>query len=120
MILIADDDEEHHLFIRRLLGSTARVVSAYNGLEVGEWVHAERPDIILMDIRMPIQDGLTAIENLKANPGTRDIPVLVVTARATPRDREDALEMGADGFLSKPVVLDDFYFEMRRLLVSGN
>ncbi len=120
VILIADDDEEHHLFIRRLLGSTARVVSAYNGLEVGEWVHAERPDIILMDIRMPIQDGLTAIENLKANPGTRDIPILVVTARATPRDREDALKTGADGFLSKPVVLDDFYFEMRRLLVSGN
>ncbi len=116
VVLIADDDEAHHLFLRKLLGSAARVISVYNGLEVGEWVRTDRPDIILMDIRMPTLDGLMAIDNLKSNPGTREIPILVLTAQATPRDRENAFEMGADGFLSKPLSLDDFNFEMRRLV----
>jgi CheY-like chemotaxis protein len=79
------------------------VDQAEHGADALERVHALAPDLVLMDIRMPVMDGLEATSRLRANDATRALPIVAVSANASPEDRRRSLERGANAFLSKPV-----------------
>lgn len=105
-VLIVDDEPDNiELLSRRLTRRGFTVVSATSALEGIAAAEAERPDVILMDIKMPHVDGLEATRRLKANDATRPIPVIALTAHAMPEDRSQALAAGAEEYESKPVEL---------------
>lgn len=104
-ILVVDDIEHYHEFIKLLMADASIIHSAYNGKEGIEIAQREQPDIILMDLRMPILDGFEAIKALKSDPRTQKIPILAVTAQAMARDRSHALELGAEDLITKPIDL---------------
>jgi CheY-like chemotaxis protein len=115
-ILIVDDLEHYHEYMRLLMASAPRMLSAYNGLEAIDAVRRESPDLILMDLRMPIMDGFDAIEHLKSDPITKDIPIVAVTAQAMDDDKARSAQMGADGFVTKPIDIPVFKTELWRVL----
>ena len=114
VILVVDDVEHYHEYMRMVMASAADVLSAYNGVEAIEAAQKAQPDIILMDLRMPVLDGFEAIRRLKSDPATKDIPIVAVTAQAMKEDKEICLKAGVEGFLTKPIVLDDFRKEISR------
>jgi len=105
-VLIVDDEPDNiELLARRLTRRGYTVVSATSALEGIATAEAEQPDVILMDIKMPQVDGLEATRRLKANPATKLIPIITLTAHAMPEDRALALSAGAEEYESKPVDL---------------
>jgi len=80
---------------------------------------ADRPDIILMDLEMPIVDGWEATRRLKGNPKTRDIPVIAFSAHALAGEREKALAAGCDEFDTKPIEFDRLVATIRRILAAA-
>ncbi len=104
VILVVDDEDRNLRLMEALLTPEGYdIVMAANGGEALDRVAETPPDVILMDIMMPVMDGLEATRLLKQNPETCDIPVVMVTALRDVHDRVKALEAGADDFLSKPV-----------------
>ncbi len=103
-ILLADDEPA----VRRLVTATLADESRYQILEAGDGVEAlniaraERPALLLLDVNMPELDGFEVCRALKADPATRDIVVVMLTALAQPTDRERGIAAGADGFFTKP------------------
>jgi PAS domain S-box-containing protein len=108
IILLAEDSESNvDVVLDYLLASGYQVAIAQNGVEVLEQIKQERPDVILMDIQMPVMDGLETTRRIRADPD-RDvatIPVIALTALTMPGDRERCLEAGANEYFSKPVSL---------------
>jgi two-component system cell cycle response regulator DivK len=91
----------------------AEATTAEEGLVLA---HERRPALILMDVRLPGMDGITALRALKRDPATRDIPVIAVTASAMPIERKDILAAGFDGYQSKPLSVKHLLAEIQRLL----
>jgi two-component system cell cycle response regulator DivK len=103
-ILIVEDNEDNFQLVRFLLERDGfEVISAVNGKEGVETAMREKPDLILMDLSMPEMDGWTAAQKIKAEPETKAIPLLALTAHTLPGDRMRALEAGCDGYISKPI-----------------
>ena len=100
-ILVAEDNDSNFMLMTYILKRHYEFTRAHNGQEAVEMVRADRPDIVLMDLKMPIQDGLEATRQLKAE--FPDLPVIAVTANAFNTDRVMAMEAGCDEFLTKPV-----------------
>ena len=102
-ILIAED-EIHIITLLEFTLEMAgyQVCTAQNGLEVLEKVHSERPDLILLDIKMPELNGWQICEKLKSEEKTNKIPIIIVTAFAQKEAKDRSLELGADDFISKP------------------
>jgi CheY-like chemotaxis protein len=107
-ILIVDDVDHYHDYMRLLMVTASRLISAHNGLEAVDYARREQPDLILMDLRMPVVDGFEAIRQLKADPHTKDIPILAVSAQVMEEDKERSRELGADGYVTKPVNIKIF------------
>jgi CheY-like chemotaxis protein len=106
-LLIVDDEPANiELLARRLARRGFEVVSATSAEEGIARAVAEKPDVILMDIKMPVVDGFEATRRLKAGPETRAIPVIALTAHAMQEDRDRVLAAGADEYEAKPVDLD--------------
>ena len=104
VILIVDDEPKILKLIHDLLQvSGYTTIEATDGKQGVELTKARKPDLILMDIRMPVMDGIEATQILKTDPGTRNIPVLALTAHAMKGDKEKILEAGCDGYITKPV-----------------
>ena len=104
-ILIADDHELFRRSLRSLIEDRSdwRVCGeAVDGREAVTKARELRPDLILMDISIPIIDGWEATQVLKHDPATNDIPIIALTAHALASDREKAMEVGCDGYLAKP------------------
>lgn len=120
-LLIVEDDPD----IRKLLDTTLtfkgyRVVTAHNGREGMELIQKEHPQIVITDIMMPQLDGFGLVHRLRIDPGTRDIPVVFITATYVSRaDQEFALNIGATRFIQKPVDLDRFLAIIEELLAQG-
>jgi two-component system alkaline phosphatase synthesis response regulator PhoP len=103
-ILIVDDNEQNLELLQAYLDETTGPIRvARDGLEALSSVQASTPDIILLDIMMPRMSGYQVCEQLKKNPDTRDIPIIMVTALNEVGDVERAVDAGADDFLTKPV-----------------
>jgi CheY-like chemotaxis protein len=92
------------------------VLAAEDGKKGCEMATTEQPDIILMDLEMPIVDGWEATRRLKGNPQTRDIPVIALSAHALAGEREKALAAGCNEFDTKPIEFDRLVETMRRVL----
>jgi CheY-like chemotaxis protein/HPt (histidine-containing phosphotransfer) domain-containing protein len=117
-VLVAEDDEMNRKFILRLLeGRGFDVMLAADGRETIELARL-RPDVILMDMHMPVMSGYEAARALKADPETAAIPIVSLTASAMKEDRDRAFAAGCDGFAAKPVKIDELFPEMRRVLAG--
>ena len=106
LILIADDNEINLSTVcDYLLAHGFRVIQARNGLEAVQAVRNHNPELVLMDIQMPVMDGIDAIKSLRADRSFASIPILALTSRAMIGDQDRCIEAGADEYLSKPVHL---------------
>lgn len=102
-ILVVEDQEDNRQILRDLLASAGYEMSeAENGEEALTAVAKERPDLILMDLQLPIMDGYEATRRIKADPKTRMIPIIVVSSYALSGDETKALEAGCDAYVTKP------------------
>lgn len=107
-ILVADDNEDTALVFRQGLEWYGyEVTVATDGLKAEEMAISQLPDLIVMDIMMPEMDGLQAASRIRKNPKTHGIPILAVTGRVVPGDREKCLAGGFDGYIAKPFTLRD-------------
>jgi CheY-like chemotaxis protein len=109
ILLVEDNEMNSDMLSRRLMRKKYEVVIAVDGQEGVDMARTENPDIILLDMGLPIMDGWTAAGILKGDDATKDIPIIALTAHAMSGDREKALEAGADDYDTKPV-------EFKRLL----
>ena len=120
VLYIEDNDDNVYMLKMRLeLLDNFEVVVAEDGEKGCAMALSERPDIILMDLEMPLVDGWEATRRLKADPQTRDIPIIALSAHALAGAREKALAAGCDEFDTKPVEFDRLVATMRRLLPNG-
>ena len=102
-ILVVEDQLDNRQILRDLLGSVGYEMSeAENGQQALDAVARQRPDLILMDIQLPIMDGYEATRRIKANPDPKNIPVIVVTSYALSGDEGKAREAGCDAYVTKP------------------
>jgi CheY-like chemotaxis protein len=111
-----NDDNVYMLKMRLELLGDFEVLTAENGEKGCAMAAAERPDIILMDLEMPIVDGWEATRRLKGNPQTRDIPVIALSAHALAGERERALAAGCNEFETQPIEFDRLIATLRRIL----
>src|ERR1035437_4028154 len=117
LILIADDDAKHRKLLTDVLQAEGyATLTAENGELAIKTARTAKPSLILMDIQMPLLDGLSAIKVLKADRDTRLIPVIAVTALAMREDYKRMLAAGFDGYLSKPFSLKELRDEVNRHL----
>jgi len=119
-ILYVEDNEDsaYMLKMRLELTDEVEVLVAEDGEKGCEIAAAKRPDLILMDLEMPVVDGWEATRRLKSKPETRDIPVIGLSAHALAGEREKALAAGCEEFDTKPVEFDRLLGKIRKL-VSG-
>ena len=103
ILLVEDNEMNRDMLSRRLTRKGYDVIVALDGASGLDMAQSESPDLILMDMSLPIMDGWEATRRLKANPATRDVPVIALTAHAMQGDEEKALDAGCDDFFSKPV-----------------
>jgi two-component system, cell cycle response regulator DivK len=115
------EDNEDNLYMLTLrfdvLGGF-EIVSAPDGAKGIALAAAERPDLILMDLNLPVIDGWEATRRLKDDPATRDIPIIALTAHAMAGDREKALAAGCDEFDTKPVEFDRLLAKIEQVLAA--
>ncbi|OQY55847.1 MAG: hypothetical protein DRR08_20295 [Candidatus Parabeggiatoa sp. nov. 2] len=116
-ILVVDDIESNRHLIKECLSQVnLDVIEAEDGQKALLFINEYRPDLILMDIRMPVMDGYEATQQLKENPSTLDIPVIALTASVTLDDKSKIKTHGFDGYLSKPVNTQGLFNELCRYL----
>jgi CheY-like chemotaxis protein len=106
ILLVEDNVDNRDMLGRRLTRRKHAVSFAVDGAEALTCAAAQLPDIVLMDLSLPVIDGWEAIRRLKADPATSGIPIIALTAHAMAGDREKALDAGADDYDTKPVDLE--------------
>ena len=117
LILIVDDNlDAREMYGMYLQHEGFRWAEAVNGHDAITQTQLEKPSLILMDATMPRMDGWEAVRILKQDAVTKDIPLIMLTAHAFQEHRDRAVEVGADGFLAKPVLPDQLAAEIRRVL----
>lgn len=118
-ILIADDEPQGAELLEAYLSDTDYEVEvAYDGEETLQKVRASKPDLILLDVMMPKISGFEVCKRLRADPATRDIAVLMVTALDENRDIDRAVDVGADDFLTKPINKTELLLRIKAALAS--
>ena len=116
-VLIVEDNEDNRIIYSTFLEHAGyRVIEAVTGPDGVSMAREQMPDIILMDISVPGMDGWEATRILKADPGTRDIKIVALTAHALADDREKSFQVGCDGYLAKPIEPKGVLAEVQRLL----
>ncbi len=116
-ILVVDDNEQNlELLVAYLEPAGCAIRTARDGIEAMEAVEQELPDLILLDIMMPRMSGFEVCRKLKSAPGTRDVPIIMVTALHELGDIERGVESGTDDFISKPVNRLELLTRVRSLL----
>lgn len=103
ILLVEDNEDNRIIYATALRYAGYQVVEAVTGTEGVQRARSSHPDLVLMDISVPELDGWEATAVLKADPSTRDIPIIAVTAHALPGDEERSLAAGCDGYLAKPI-----------------
>ena len=119
VLYVEDNDDNVYMLKMRLeLLDEFEILVAEDGGKGCEMASTEAPDIILMDLEMPVIDGWEASRRLKSDPQTRDIPIIALSAHALAGTREKALAAGCDGFDTKPIEFDRLLATMRRVLAG--
>jgi two-component system cell cycle response regulator DivK len=119
LLLVEDNELNRDMLSRRLRKRGYEIEIAVDGQEGLDRVKTARPDLILMDMSLPVIDGWEATKRLKADPATRDIPIIALTAHAMASDREKAHEAGCDAYETKPVELPSLLAAIEKLLTNG-
>ncbi len=116
-VLLADDDEDQRYLLSRVLQRAGFVtITVESGAHVVPIARTERPDVILLDVQMPDQDGFTTVRLLKHDPSLADIPIIFLTGRLDPDDRVVALGLGAEDYLSKSIEAGELVRRVRQVL----
>jgi two-component system, cell cycle response regulator DivK len=116
-VLVVEDTPANMKLVSMLLRREGyAVLQAENGNDAVALARSRLPDLILMDIQIPGLDGITATRQLKADPATRDLRIVALTAFAMKGDREKMIAAGCDGYIVKPIQYQSFIDEVRRLL----
>jgi two-component system cell cycle response regulator DivK len=106
-VLIVEDSDDARYFMRLALEQLGYlIIEAENGVKAVEIAESERPDIILMDLSLPLMDGLAATEKIRANPDLKGIPIIAVTAHQETDFRAGAKAAGFDAYVTKPIDID--------------
>jgi two-component system, cell cycle response regulator DivK len=117
LVLVVDDFQDNReMYAEYLLFSGFRVIQAANGKEALDQAFANRPDIIIMDLSLPVMDGWEATRRLKADGRTKAIPVVALTGHAMQGHSKGAMEAGCDSFVAKPCLPDQLVAEIRKML----
>jgi CheY-like chemotaxis protein len=119
ILLIEDNEMNRDMLSRRLSRKGFEIAIAEDGERGVEMAQSESPSLILMDISLPVMDGYQATRQIKANPTTRSIPIVALTAHAMSGDREKCLEAGCDEYETKPVDLPRLLEKIEKL-IPGN
>ena len=118
ILLVEDNEASADALARRLERRKYTVVIAVDGHQAVKFAQMEQPDLILMDLGLPGIDGWDATAFLKADPETRHIPIIVLSAHAMPNDRHQAMAAGGDDFDSKPVQFDRLLAKIEMLMAA--
>jgi CheY-like chemotaxis protein len=118
VLYVEDNDDTVYMLKMRLELLDFEVLAAEDGEKGCEMAVTERPDIILMDLEIPVIDGWGATRRLKGNPQTHDIPIIALTAHALAGEREKAIAAGCDEFDTKPIEFDRLVATLRRILAG--
>ena len=116
LLLVEDNEMNRDMLSRRLERSGFHVLVATDGEEGVAMARSEVPDLVLMDMSLPVLDGWEATRRLKASPATAHIPIIALTAHAMSSDREKALEAGCDDYDTKPIELPRLLAKIQALL----
>jgi two-component system, cell cycle response regulator DivK len=116
ILLVEDNEMNRDMLSRRLARREYEVLVAVDGKEGVEMAGSVAPDLILMDMSLPVMDGWEATRQLKASPETKAIPIIALTAHAMSGDREKAMEAGCDDYDTKPIELPRLLAKMEALL----
>lgn len=118
ILLVEDNEMNRDMLSRRLIRNGYEVSIAIDGQQGADMAMSQLPDLILMDMSLPVIDGWEATRRIKANDATRKIPVIALTAHAMAGDREKAVEAGCDDYDTKPVELTRLLDKIAALLAA--
>ena len=115
ILLVEDNELNRNMMVRRLNRAGLEVITAGNGQQALDIMHAEQPSIVLMDMNLPVLDGWAASRRAKEDESIRDIPIIALTAHATEAHRVHAMEAGCDDYATKPVDFPALLTKIREL-----
>lgn len=119
LILLVDDFEDaRHIYGSYLEFRGLRVICAEGGREAIDYAREHRPDVILMDLRMPEVSGVDAMRALRSDPSFTNVPIVALTAHALDAERKEALQAGFDGVISKPCLPDELFRAIAAVLAT--
>jgi len=116
ILLVEDNEMNRDMLTRRLARRGFQVVHAENGQEAVDYVKSKPVDLVLMDVSLPVMDGLEATRHIKAEERFRRLPIIAVTANATTHDRTKAMDAGCDDYQTKPVNFDELMTKVQHFL----
>lgn len=116
ILVVEDNQDNREMVVKALKFNGYQVVEAVDGEEAIEKVKAEHPDLILLDIFLPKMDGYEATRRLKGDTSLRNIPIIALTAHAMKGSMEEALAVGCDGYISKPIDVRELPKHIQRFL----
>ncbi len=119
ILLVEDNEMNRDMLSRRLTRKGFEVVMAVDGRQGVDMASSESPDLILLDMSLPVLDGWSAARELKLDDGTKGIPIIALTAHAMAGDRDKALEAGCDEYDTKPIEMPRLLEKMNTLLESS-
>ena len=119
ILLVEDNEMNRDMLSRRLVRNGYQVFLAMDGQQGADMALSKQPDLILMDLSLPVIDGWEATRRIKANDATRRIPVIALTAHAMAGDREKAMEVGCEDYDTKPVEISRLLGKIAALLKSA-
>ena len=119
ILLVEDNELNRDMLMRRLVRRGFEVTAAVDGGEGVERARSAAPDLVLLDMSLPVIDGWEVARQLKASPDTRSIPIIGLTAHAMAGDRQRAIEAGCDDYDTKPIELDRLLAKIAALLGPG-
>ena len=118
-ILVVDDEEQLALALRiRLQSRGYEVTTAGDGRQALELIERHQPDLVILDVLMPVMDGFEVYHLLKENPKTKDIPVIIVTAKGERKDRQLGLSSPSYNYIAKPFEVEDLLAKVREVLLQ--
>ncbi len=120
-ILYVEDNSDNRLLVRRILeAADFTVLEAGNASQALNFIKNQPPDLILMDINLPVVDGYTLTSHLKAQPELQRVPIIAMTANVMRGDRERSLQAGCDGYIQKPIDVDELPKQINHFLREVN
>jgi two-component system cell cycle response regulator DivK len=120
VLIVEDQPDLRRLYAQQLTMSGFDVIEAANGVEAVAWTSTHHPDVVLMDLSLPVLDGWEATRRLKRDEKTAHIPVVALTAHDGAGDLQQATEAGCDWFVPKPCPPDALIHEVRRVLAGSH